>query len=599
MYTFDNFEAIKSRFENDSVKPPQKIRLKKRIPKMQGLDFKQTLLPVKKVKREEKKIDIETEDQEEIKQSDDEEEEEEEDEEEEEEEDDEEEEIKQSEDEEEEIKQSDDEEEEEEEEEDEDEEEEIKQSEDEEEENEQINRNTIYEYDGKKYTIDNEKFLQKRFDDIEPDTTYKMNMCIYKCVRDGYSPYLLYLMKYDATAKTYIFPNESEIQMGSEDESVDEVEEKVMNIFKESLFNIYPPNEFEPSEESTDLYEEDLFKGFFLHNKRKEMTMVYDATRVNVPLESNVYCWVSPYEIFVSKKMKSIPISQSVEAIFDEIAEASSNRHDFYHLKQLPENTLVKTPYILFMCKQSESSGTGFLLIDVFNTKKTTYTSVESTTDESEIQIETIIYPTVQHPLIGNYTLFSSFPFSTSNLVKRFAVFVDTDDLHPLYVEPSDNDTLTTLYDIDKEQYTSIAFIENESQLWCVKSPDFFTEMPDNGNYLLESENSAPIITSEDDMEKGSEKESIYEEKDQEQESENEPIGEPKQEPESEEEPVGEPKQESESVGEPVVEEKENEPIGEPKQEKEQLKQESVGEPESEKEQLKQEPVVTPMNNQK
>jgi len=363
-----------------------------------------------------------------------------------------------------------------------------------EDEDDQINRNTIYEYDGKKYTIDNEKFLQKRFDDIKPETTYKMNMCIYKCIRTGITPYLSYLLKYDDQTKTYILPNYAEIQpasdSASQEESVEDVEERYMNVFKETLFEIYPPSETLPSEESTDLYDEDLFKGFFLNDN--EITMVYDATRVNSQLDSNMYCWVSPYEIFVSQKMKSIPISKTVEQTFDKIANDSSNRFDFYHLKQLPENTIVKTPYILFMCKGDSSYG--FSILDIFNSNKITYSTVETSDSDSETETETIIYPTIQHPSVGNYTLFSFSPFSTSNLVKRFAVFIDTDDLHPLYIQPNENDKLLTLYDIDAEQYTSITFIENGSQMCCVKSPMYFSEMQDNGNYLLESENIEPMI---------------------------------------------------------------------------------------------------------
>jgi len=379
--------------------------------------------------------------------------------------------------------------------------EEDEESEDEEQEDEesedvedQINRNTIYEYDGKKYTIDNEKFLQKRFDDIKPETTYKMNMCIYKCIRTGITPYLSYLLKYDDQTKTYILPNYAEIQpasdSASQEESVEDVEEKYMNVFKETLFEIYPPSETLPSEESTDLYDEDLFKGFFLNEN--EITMVYDATRVNSQLDSNMYCWVSPYEIFVSQKMKSIPISKTVEQTFDKIANDSSNRFDFYHLKQLPENTIVKTPYILFMCKGDSSYG--FSILDIFNSNKITYSTVETSESDSDSETETIIYPTIQHPSVGNYTLFSFSPFSTSNLVKRFAVFIDTDDLHPLYIQPNENDKLSTLYDIDAEQYTSITFIENGSQMCCVKSPMYFSEIQDNGNYLLESENIEPMI---------------------------------------------------------------------------------------------------------
>jgi hypothetical protein len=354
--------------------------------------------------------------------------------------------------------------------------------------------NTIYEYDGKKYMIDNEKFLQKRFDDIKSDISYKMNLCIYKCIRNGCTPYLLYLMIYDDLTKTYLLPNYNIILLDNQiptsnslsgnesiDESVDSIEENIMNFFKEKLFDIYPPNtnkiNYDDFEDSTDIYNEELFKGFFLHEN--EITMVYDATRINVPLESNNYCWVSPYEIFISKKVKSIPISDSVEKIFDEISlSGSQNNVDFYHLKDVISNRIIKTPYILFMCKQIESSKSGFMLFDLFNTKKMEYSTVEY---ENDNENESIIFPTIQHPKLGNYVFFSSLPLKTSNLVKRFAVFVDTDELNPLYLEPSENDTLLTIYDFDKdiEQYTSVTFIEKSIQLWCVKSCLYFSEMPD------------------------------------------------------------------------------------------------------------------------
>ena len=354
--------------------------------------------------------------------------------------------------------------------------------------------NAMYEYDGKKYIIDNEKFLQKRFDDVKSDVSYKMNLCIYKCVRNGCTPYLLYLMIYDDLTKTYLLPNHDDVLSDNQtptsdssvdesvDESVDSIEENVMNFFKEKLFDMYPPNtnkmNHDDFEDSTDIYDEELFKGFFLHEN--EITMVYDATRINVPLESNNYCWVSPYEIFVSKKMKSIPISDSVEKIFDEISSSSGSQNnvDFYHLKDVISNRIIKTPYVLFMCKQIESSKSRFMLFDLFNTKKMEYSTVEH---ESNNENESIIFPTIQHPKLGNYTFFSSLPLKTSNLVKRFAVFVDTDELNPLYLEPSENDALLTMYDFDKDtqQYTSVTFIENSIQFWCIKSCLYFSEMPD------------------------------------------------------------------------------------------------------------------------
>jgi hypothetical protein len=303
-------------------------------------------------------------------------------------------------------------------------------------------------------------------------------------------------MIYDHLTKTYLLPNYTNILLDNQTptsnslidesigESVDSIEENIMNFFKEKLFDIYPPNtnkiNYDDFEDSTDIYNEELFKGFFLHEN--EITMVYDATHINVPLESNNYCWVSPYEIFVSKRVKSIPISDSVEKIFDEISlSGSQNNVDFYHLKDVISNTIIKTPYILFMCKQVESSKSGFMLFDLFNTKKVEYSTVEY---ESDNENESIIFPTIQHPKLGNYTFFSSLPLKISNLVKRFAVFVDIDELNPLYLEPSENDTLLTIYDFDKdiEQYTSVTFIEKSIQFWCIKSCLYFSEMPELNN---------------------------------------------------------------------------------------------------------------------
>jgi hypothetical protein len=48
MYTFNNLEAIKNKFDNEIVKHPKKIHLKKRITKVNSLDFKRTPFPNKK-----------------------------------------------------------------------------------------------------------------------------------------------------------------------------------------------------------------------------------------------------------------------------------------------------------------------------------------------------------------------------------------------------------------------------------------------------------------------------------------------------------------------------------------------------------------------
>ena len=142
-----------------------------------------------------------------------------------------------------------------------------------------------YKYDGETYVLENERFLQKTFDTVQPDMHYKMSMCVYKCIRKGCTPYLVYLTVYDETTKTLCLPTYQNMQGGgSTEEEVEETENRIMEDFKMQLFSIFPPGVNSSlnmeDEEPTDIYKEELFKGFVLENDT--MTMVYDATRVAV-----------------------------------------------------------------------------------------------------------------------------------------------------------------------------------------------------------------------------------------------------------------------------------------------------------------------------
>jgi len=467
---------------------------------------------------------------------------------------------------------------------------------------EEINEKSVYEYDGKKYYIDNEKFLQKRFDDIVPTKHYTTNMCIYKCVRKGCCPYLVYLLLFDPATNTYILPNYAQEPIMSSTE-IDETEEKIMESFKEHLFEIYPPNEYIPldveNEEPTDIYDEDLFKGFFLEEQTSTITMVYDATRVNVPASDiQKYCWASPYEIFITDKIKDVPISSEVVSVFKSISQ--ENRKDFHHLKTMEDNTIVKTPYILFMClakaddETTESNSSVFSLFNIFgaNNENIVYENVVSPMSN---EIEQIIYPRIQHPKIGNYTFFSMDPLNMSNSdqLQRFVVFVDIDGLNPLYVEEEENDKLLHLYDIDQtEQYSSISFMHNGSsgkiQLWCIKSSYYFSEM-------IEIQKTEEILgepVNPPSHENSPAKESLPVEQ-QEQLPQEPPAEEQEQLPPAEEQeqlPQASPAEEQEQLSQeqlPPAEEQEQLPQEPPAEEQEQLPQEP---PAEEQEQLPQEP---------
>ena len=474
------------------------------------------------------------------------------------------------------------------------------------------NINAIYEYDNKKYILENEKFLQKRFDDIDSTTSYSMNLCMYKCVRNGCTPYLLYLMVYDNTTKTYSIPN---YPLGVQSApSVEEIQDNIMESVKKQLFDLYPPTNVVQSQDSPDsstIFDEDVFKGFFIDADNGIITMVYDTTRVMVPLSSTKqYCWVSPYEIFVSSQVANIPISDSVRELFKKISGSPKN-HDFYHLKNLSDNTIVKTPYVLFMCKEKvdtpETNPTkGFLLFDLLSSTTKSVITYENVLKgvkdvEAETEKEQILFPRIQHPDLGSYTMFSSNPISktdnnNNNNIKRFAVFVDTDGLTPLYLSIDETDKIQHLYDIDAvEQYSSITYSQNDMQLWCIKSSIYFSEIEDNGNYVLEIENLPPQIGDESSLEQGEIKE---EGEEQVEVSAAEPAAEQPQ-VEQAEEPAAEQPQveqaEEPAAEQPQVEQAE-EPAAEPAVEQPQVEQaeEPAVEPVVEQPQVEQSPVVEP-----
>jgi hypothetical protein len=246
------------------------------------------------------------------------------------------------------------------------------------------------------------------------------------------------------------------------------------------LFTIFPPGiqtsanaEDEPP---TDIYTEELFKGFTLEND--VLTMVYDATRVPVSLSSDKqYYWVTPYEIFISKIVAGMPIDDTVYHFFDTIhvfnGVSESNKKGFYHLKRLSDNKLVKSPYVLFMCKQNESKG----LFSMFETSsEIKFENIEQKDSEETVSI---IYPRIKHPKIGTFTFFSSLSIQ-KKVFPRYVVFVDLEDLSPLYLEPDEMDQLDHLYDAEQtKKYSCITFKTNETQIWCVKSPFYFSIFSD------------------------------------------------------------------------------------------------------------------------
>jgi hypothetical protein len=198
--------------------------------------------------------------------------------------------------------------------------------------------------------------------------------------------------------------------------------------------------------------------------------MVYDATRVQVPLATDKeYFWVTPYEILVLYQYRNIAIDVSVTNFFKTISTSSGFVDKrFYHLQRVSDNKIVPSPYILFPCSPNTRG--------VLSTIK-----YENPIQLPEETVDLTI-TTIDHPQIGNFPLFSTLPLDPKiPKIQRYAVFVDVDDNSPTFIKEENPTLLNDLYGMDQiKQFTAISFFEKEIQFFAIKSPIYFIEIRDN-----------------------------------------------------------------------------------------------------------------------
>ena len=332
-----------------------------------------------------------------------------------------------------------------------------------------------YEYLGESYYLDNLKFLQKSYD--IPPGDYSENICIYKCIRQGQYPFLLFLTVYDKSKKSLVFPSAPELVKIEEETPDDEIEKLVIEPFKSTLFDIFPPSESKPldieSEQVVDVYSPELFNGFFM--TEENLWLTYDATRIGVePAEDKEYFWVTPYEVLVLYQLRNINIDDSVISFFKTVATSQSTGIDqsFYQLKRVSDNSILPSPYVLFLCSPSSS---GFFGVS------DNFENVEQTTDDNV----DLLVPSIKHDKIGNFPLFSSLPIdAVVPKIKRFACFVDIDEKpYLLFDNPGELDHLYDL--LETRKFSSISFMFNGKQYWSIKSPLDFTEIYDDLDRMI------------------------------------------------------------------------------------------------------------------
>ena len=300
------------------------------------------------------------------------------------------------------------------------------------------------------YYLDFTEILQKT-EDI--DDTKPLYPCIFKVNNNGYAPYLLYLLEYDSTTKTYKWARGSqEVPNGS-------------SIFQKLLLQY--PFLFNDTDERIGTIDDVRLKGFYTENP-DHILAVYDTTTFKTDLleENPDYIWATTYEILSSRNIYGIPIDESVISVFLDIYK--THKYDFHHLKREgTEDDYVRAPYTLYLCQKENS----------------TYSNV-SKLEEDNIRI---LYPRVDHEKLDRFFLFSSdliYPGSLEENLKiqRFAVFVDIDPtIHILFIDGTDaenNADLDHLYDGTLEPEPQIVtFIEDDKQFWSIRNPALFSQI--------------------------------------------------------------------------------------------------------------------------
>ena len=344
---------------------------------------------------------------------------------------------------------------------------------------------STYDYRGETYFVDNLPFLQRHYN--FPEGEYSTNLCIYKCIRQGLVPYLLYLTVYDKSSKTLVFPTiEDLIKIGEENpedqEDQEDPEEQITEAIKTTLFDIFPPaiqTELDiPDETPADIFDNKNINGFFL--TEENIWLVYDATRVAVPTSTDrEYFWVSPFEVLLLYKFRNIEIDTTITSFFKTVANCHKEKMNdvsFYTLKRQSDGEFVPAPYIMYPCSPVS---TGF-----FGLSSTDFENIVQEEDDSI----NLLIPYVQHPQLGNFPIFSAKPLDPYiPKIKRYAVFVDYgEQIEPTFMTSEETrGEMDHLYDVNQaRKFSSISFVLNGKQYWSIKSPLYMTEIYDDTTFL-------------------------------------------------------------------------------------------------------------------
>lgn len=275
-------------------------------------------------------------------------------------------------------------------------------------------------------------FLSMNFGDfIDTDNTYTIHIGIYRINRDSTLPFIEFLL--DTSGETACFPNILNFHCPNiSGDTTDHTH--FMNECLEQIFDILPNLNIKNLVYKG--YQEDQDQEDTTHNIFVIFEYITSTTGIELP---TTLSWAILDEIMYRKQYKNKPIESLITNFF--IKNPYMTNIHF-----AGDNTQLPFPFLGYLCKDN--------LYNVEN-------------------CESILDTTYNHPWLGDYHYFSSFPLENNNkILQRYAIFPIEPakylwkDISIIPQEQQDEFT-KKIQDID---VITLYFHENNIQYWCIRN---------------------------------------------------------------------------------------------------------------------------------
>jgi len=276
-----------------------------------------------------------------------------------------------------------------------------------------------------------QEFLSMNFGDLmDTDNTYTIHIGIYRINRDSTLPFLEFLL--DTSGEMACFPNILNFHcpnIGGDGNDDTTEHTHFMNECLDKLFDTFPNLNIRHF----------VYKGYQEDQETHNIFVIFEY--INTREASSILSWAILDEIVYRKQYKNKQIEPQITNFF------------------------IKNPYMTNIHFSGDNIQLPFPLLG-YLCKDNLYNNIENG--------ESILDTTYNHPWLGDFHYFSSFPLENNNnkILQRYAIFAIEPakylwkDISIISQEQKDEFT-KKIQDID---VVTLYFHENNIQYWCIRN---------------------------------------------------------------------------------------------------------------------------------